>query len=304
VSTTIGVQTTAAALQPLPAATPWPNANARLLGLGAGLPVSSLDRLAQFSATEFERFTLEWATGYLAAQTAGVYEAQQRGGAGDKGRDIVVWLDPPNVVPRRWRLYQCKHYDSKLGFGKAAAEIGKVLHYTLIGDYTPPEDYWFVTHKGVTSPFQDLLDSPGKLRDSIIAHWSKHCANEIKTNASVDLTAELRAHINGFDFSIFRAKQPLEIIEEHSKTRFHLAVFGAPLINRPKPPNPPSAVAPAETKYVRQLYQVIGEQLGCKVTEVSDFSHEEVHRNLFERSRITFYCAEGLSAQFCIPLSQ
>lgn len=27
----------------------------------------------------------------------GVYEIQRRGGAGDKGRDIVVWFDPPDV---------------------------------------------------------------------------------------------------------------------------------------------------------------------------------------------------------------
>jgi hypothetical protein len=33
----------------------WPSANARLLGLRAGLPVQPLDRLANFSADHFER---------------------------------------------------------------------------------------------------------------------------------------------------------------------------------------------------------------------------------------------------------
>ena len=33
----------------------WPSANARLLGIGAGLPVNPLDRLANFSADDFER---------------------------------------------------------------------------------------------------------------------------------------------------------------------------------------------------------------------------------------------------------
>lgn len=32
----------------------WPSANARLLGLGAGLPVNPLDRLANSSADDFE----------------------------------------------------------------------------------------------------------------------------------------------------------------------------------------------------------------------------------------------------------
>jgi hypothetical protein len=106
--------------------------------VGAGLPVDPLDRLAQFDAKAFERFTLEWADGHLRKNIAGLNEIQQRGGAGDKGRDIVVWLDPPNVKPRRWHLYQCKHYSARLSAGKAAGEIAKVLHYTLTSCSTPP----------------------------------------------------------------------------------------------------------------------------------------------------------------------
>ena len=74
----------------LPVPTPWPNANARLLGLGAGLPVAPLQRLAQFDDKAFERLVLEWAHGYLAQKVPDVVEVQQRGGAGDKGRDIVA----------------------------------------------------------------------------------------------------------------------------------------------------------------------------------------------------------------------
>ena len=92
-------QSVGATFSELSAPTPWPGANARLLGLGVGLPIAPLVRLAQFSAAEFERFTLEWASDYLAKQQH-VNEVQQRGGAGDKGRDIVVWLDPANVSPR------------------------------------------------------------------------------------------------------------------------------------------------------------------------------------------------------------
>lgn len=84
------------AIENLSAPTPWPNANARLLGLGVGLPVQPLDRLAQFSPKEFERFTLEWASDFL-PKVQGFYEALQRGGAGDKGRDVIVWHDPPSV---------------------------------------------------------------------------------------------------------------------------------------------------------------------------------------------------------------
>lgn len=281
-----------ATTEPIPSPTAWPNANARLLGLGVGLPVKSLDRLAQFSPLEFERFTLEWATDYLSS-IEDVVEVQQRGGAGDKGRDVIVWLDSSDITPRRWRLYQCKHYATRLPTATASTEIGKVLYYTFIGDYSPPEEYWFVTHLGVVGTLQDLLDEPSKLKAHILANWSDHCADK-KMKESVSLSAELTKHIEAFDFSIFKAKQPLDLINEHAKTRYHLPVFGLPLIDRPKPPAPPSTVGPGEMGYVSQLFDVIGENLGISVGQVTDFAHSDPHRRLFERSRITFYCAENL----------
>lgn len=276
----------------LPTPTPWPGANARLLGLGVGLPVTPLARLAQFSAEEFERFTLEWATGYLAKKT-NVFEVQARGGSGDKGRDIVVWLDAANKDPRHWQLYQCKHYDSKLGLSKAGIEIAKVLYYTHIGDYTPPDSYYFVTHKGVTSPFQDLLDEPKSLKAEIIKTWDAY-SKSITSKQTIALSAELQKHIEDFDFSIFAAKQPHDLIAEHSQTKYHLTVFGAPLVNRPPPPAPPSTVAANETKYIEQLYRVIGDDIGMTVSDADDFKHSSYHARMFARSRLTFYSAEGL----------
>jgi len=205
----------------------------------------------------------------------------------------VVWLDPPSVASRRWSLYQCKHYDSRLGAGAAAAEIGKVLYYAHIDDYSAPREYWFVTHRGVTSDLQDLLDAPEKLRMYILANWNERCASKISKEAIL-LTNELKAHISSFDFSIFRAKQPLALISEHAQTRYHLTVFGAPLIERPPPPTPPSVVGAGETEYVSQLYRVIGEALGKAVSEAQDFASDTAYARLFNRSRITFYCAEGL----------
>jgi hypothetical protein len=249
----------------LPDPTLWPGANARLLSAGAGLPVQPLDRLANFDDTEFERFTLEWAHDYLAKNIPAVDQIQQRGGAGDKGRDIVVWLDPSSVTPRRWHLYQCKHYAAKLSASDATSEIGKVLYNTLTGTYTAPEEYWFVTHKGVTGPLQDLLDNPTKLKSHVLANWAKDCEKQITFTEAIPLSAELAAHIAQFDFSIFHAKQPLEMIEEHAKTKYHMLVFGAPLVKRPPPPQPPSSVVAEETVYVSQLFAVIAEALGVTV---------------------------------------
>lgn len=278
----------------LPSPTPWPNANARLLGLGVGLYVKPLDRLAQFSPLDFERFTLEWAEGYLQAHLPDVHEVQQRGGAGDKGRDIVVWFDPPTMQPRRSHIYQCKHYGTRLGPGTAAGEIAKLLHYTFKGDFPAPQQYWFVTHLGVTGTLQDLIDEPTKLRQFILDNWDAHCAGAVTTKGKVELTGAFKVYVEAFDFSVFRIKQPLDLIAEHGKTKYHLTIFGLPLIERPPNQPPPSTVAPEETNYVGQLYELIGHELKVTVTGPSDFSHVSAFRVLFDRSRITFYAAEGL----------
>lgn len=279
-------------LTALPVPTPWPGANARLLGLGAGLPVDKLDRLALFSANEFERFTLEWATGYLSKKTE-TNEVQWRGGSGDKGRDVIVWLDASHIKPRRWQLYQCKHYDSNLGLSKAGIEIAKLLYYCFIGDYTKPESYNFVTHKGLTSPFQDLLDAPDKLKAEIISTWGDY-SKSITSAKTISLTTEFRKYIEDFNFSIIKAKQPDELVKEHAQTEYHLIIFGAPLINRPDAPAPPSIVAEGEARYIEQLYDVISQHLNTKVSCFQDFEDSRYHAILFTRSRLTFYSAEGL----------
>jgi hypothetical protein len=223
-----------------------------------------------------------------------VNEVQLRGGAGDKGRDVLVWLDPSNVTPRRCRLYQCKHYADALGRDDASTEVGKILHYTFTKQFTVPQEYWFVTHEGITNTLQDLIDDPAAFRKFVIENWYKYCSAQITSKATVHLTGAFLHYVEQFDFSIFHAKQPHDLIDEHRQTRFHLRVFGAPLIDRPPPPAPPSHVAAAENGYIVQLYEVIGKALDIDVTTDTDFAYSDQMLSLYNRSRITFYSAEGL----------
>lgn len=273
--------------------TKWPSANARLLGLGAGLPVNPLDRLANFSADEFERFALEWADGYLRHKLSNVNDIQQRGGAGDKGRDIVVWFGEPGSTSRHWHLYQCKRYGTALGAGKGIGEIAKVLFYAFRGDYTLPSEYCFVTRKGVTGDFQDLIDDPQQLRTYVMENWETYCKGAISKD-SVALEGDFADYVSQLDFGFIRVKQPLDIINEHGQTKYHPVVFGVPLIERPPPTTPPSHVAEAERGYVGELFKVIGEMTGTTITDDGDFAFNSKAKNLFERSRMTFYSAEGL----------
>ena len=282
------------ALEAIEKPSKWPNVNERLLGLGTGLPVNPLDRLANFSADEFERFVLEWADDFLRTKLPDVDDVQQRGGAGDKGRDIVVWFGPPSSPKRNWHLYQCKRYSNALGPGKAIAEIAKVLYYSFRGDYTLPSEYWFITRKGVTGNFQDLIDQPEKLKAYLIEQWDTYCADTITTTKTVSLSGPFAQYVDAIDFSFIKVKQPQILIKEHAQTRYHLLVFGSPLVERPPVSQPPSKVAEAERGYIIELFRVIEEITGLPVSVEADFENHSGAQNLFERSRMTFYSAEGL----------
>lgn len=274
--------------------TSWPGANARLLGLGQGLPVNPLDRLGLFSPDEFERFILEWAEGFLKQRVPGVDDVQQRGGAGDKGRDIVVWFGAPGTPERHWILYQAKRYANAIGPATAAAEIAKVLFYAHRGDYSLPSEYWFVTHRGVTGDLQDMIDFPPDLKKHIVENWDEQCAKKITSRKTIALDGSFREYVQKIKWPLVKVKQPLELISEHAQTPYHALVFGAPLIDRPKPAVPPSKVAGKERLYIQRLFDVISEMSGSTVTCEADFISAPAPLHLYKRSRLSFYSAEGL----------
>lgn len=278
-----------------PRPTPWPKANTRLLGLAAGLPVDPAKRLAGFSPEEFERFALEWIDGYLSEKYV---EVQSRGGAGDQGRDLIGWIDLSSVLPRRADIYQCKHYKAKLGPSDVLPELGKLLYYTHRGDYPVPETYWLVSQKGVTGPMQNKIDAPAKLKAALISQWDKYCQHSITDKEEVLLSGKLLDHIENFPFHIVRVMQPLELLKQHAQTKYHLRVFGKPLVERPPPPMPPSEVDPIELKYVTQIYDGIAERFGVVVKCPEDFKGNTLATSIFQRARLTFYSAEGLK-QLC-----
>jgi hypothetical protein len=277
-------------LSPAPLPTPWPDANRRLL-LGQGSPVAPLVRLASFSADEFERFVWEWVNGYLSHRYV---EIHHRGGAGDKGRDVVAWLDDSKTKPRRWHLFQCKRYKDPLTPGDFLPELGKLCHFTFRGDYTQPEFYFIVSPKGVGNSLQDLIDDPVVLRAKLIEKWDAWCLNTITDTAPIQLTGEFKQHVQAFDFSIVRTLPPAEIIEQHKQTKYHLAVFGTAF--RPRPPilTPPATVTPDEINYVTHVFNAFADHLKAPVAKPDDFSAHTHLKQCFDHARECFYSAESL----------
>jgi hypothetical protein len=282
--------TTGIPLESIPAPTLWPDANRRLL-LGQGAPVDPLVRLASFDDTEFERFIWEWVRGYIAHRYA---EVQHRGGAGDKGRDIVAWLDDSSAASRRWDLYQCKRYKDPLTPSDFLVELGKLCFYTHRKDYSTPRQYFIVSPKGVGNTLQDLIDDPPKLRVRLIEKWDDWCLEKITATGPVALVGDFRKHVEGFDLSIVKTLAPATLIEQHRETKDHLAVFGSSFKPRPLAQTPPADVAPKETMYVTSVYEAFADHLNSPVLSVQDFTQHTHLAQCFSHARECFYCAESL----------
>lgn len=217
------------------------------------------------------------------------------GGAGDQGRDIIGWKDEVGVATRRWDNYQCKHYAQKITPSDFWLELGKLCYFTFIGEFTPPDQYFIVSPRGVGTKLKGLLAKPNELKSKLIENWDEKCKNAITDVGPIELVGQLKIHIDGFDFGIFKEVSPLDIIDQHRDScPTHILIFGGELKERPAPSPAPVTIAASEARYVQQLYEVYSEELGSPVTSPSQFTSELRIHNHFNHSRKCFYSAESL----------
>lgn len=255
----------------------------------AGLPIPPIERIRIFGNGQWEDFVLEWAD-----SLRDLYGTVERcGGAGDMGRDIIAF-DKANPVI--WDNYQCKHYKAGLTPGDIWLELGKLVYYTYINEYTYPRKYSFVAPQGAGTKLSNLLRRPDDLKLQLIEKWEQYCKHGITTMVVVELDATLRAYLDALDFSIFEAIPPLRIIDQHAKTRWYATRFGGGLPARPKMVAPPATVAGHEAMYVRSLLDAYGDHLKCTVPTVAALgAHDDVKEH-FNDARLEFYSAEALRA--------
>lgn len=253
-----------------------------------GIPVPPIERIRLFSPGQWEDFVLEWADS-LRSNYSNVVRC---GGAGDMGRDVIAFHKD---APDHWDNYQCKHYRSSLSPSDVWIEFGKLVYYTEKRDYSWPTLYYFVAPHGVGTSLSKLLADPQKLRSKLKANWDTYCRDKITKECPVVLDSSLADYIDSLDFSIFRAKQPLHMIDEHSKTRWHVARFGGGLPMRPPIDSPPANPAKRELSYVAKLLEAYAEHTRTEVVSNEAIPWPELQDH-FSESRKQFYSAESLRA--------
>lgn len=255
----------------------------------SGIPVPKPIRVKNFSPDEWEDFIEEWASSLESAYV----KVRRFGGAGDCGVDIAGFCTDKGFEDT-WDNYQCKRYAHPLRPSDIWVELGKIIYYSHIGEFTPPLKHYFVASLGVGTTLEKLLNKPSELRERFKENWDGHCKSKITTTKEIKLSGELLSFVDTFDFTIFSSKSHVELIEAHSHTGFHAVRFGGGLPARPNPEAPPVVPAASESRYIRQLLDAYGDHVGTPLHNTSALvAHSMLERDLL-RQRERFYHAEAL----------
>jgi len=254
----------------------------------AGLPIPKAARVQIFSPDDWEGFTEEWAS-----SLTGYAIVRRFAGSGDMGLDVAGFTDAAGFSAP-WDNYQCKRYDHPLRPADIHVEIGKIIYYSWLGEYTVPRRHYFAASRDVGTTAAKLLLNPAKLRESVRQVWEKQCRHQITKTADVALTGDLLSYFDVFDFSIFGSKSVLELISQHETTKYHPIRFGGGLPPRPVPHVPPVEPAAHESRYIRQLLDAYGDHLGKEVLDLAALALQEPLQKDFSRQRERFYSAEAL----------
>lgn len=219
-------------------------------------------------------------------------EVEHLGGAGDKGRDVVAYLDEGK---KGWDNYQCKHYSETLKPTDIYSEVGKLLYYTYKKDFTIPRKYYFVAPKGIGTKLSDLIKKPNEFKKEVILNWKSYCESNITKKNKVILDGDFRKYVNSFDFSIFTTKGTQAILSEFSKSRFYTSFFGGGF-SKPRPLDklPTDEMLAIEDEYITRLLEAYSDLLHTRIDSIEQlyvFSDELKH---LKTQRINFYKAESL----------
>jgi hypothetical protein len=255
----------------------------------SGVPIPKAMRIKLFSPDDWEEFTEEWAS----SLKSDYIKVRRLGGSGDLGVDIAGFCSDQGFEGG-WDNYQCKRYDHPLRPGDIWVELGKIIYYSHIGEYTPPRKHYFVCSQDVGTSLEKLLNKPTELKAKMIENWDKHCLNGITSTASIPLSGMLKNHLDTFNFSIFSSRSLVELVEGHAKTGFHTVRFGGGLPTRPHPSQPPYTPTENESRYIRQLLDAYGDHLGISLTDTDALDSYNGLKRDYLRQRERFYHAESL----------
>lgn len=222
------------------------------------------------------------------------YVAHERlGGAGDKGRDVIGFVTDPHDDDYIWHNYQCKFYSSRLNYTEVASEFGKIIFFTMKGDFPVPEKYYFVCPLDLSTSFSELLRNPKSLKEKILQTWDKAISHKISSQFVVKLDDNLFNYIEKFNFDIFYSLPLSKILNEITKTPLYFKYFNQMFHTRQFPPFTPDYDPKVESVYVGQLLEIYSEVSPIGRMDLTNLIMP--YNRHFSGCRNDFYFASSLS---------
>lgn len=261
-----------------------------------GPKLDPLDHIKLYDDEKFEEMIREWAYFYLQEKCGRYKRVQRLGGAGDRGRDVIGYVDP-DADPIVIDTYQCKHYVHALRPAEFWPELAKFLVMASKGCIPIPRHYYIVAPQDTGPDLTALLDEPAKLKAALVAEWlderkSNPLFKRIVRNESHKFEGDLAKFVEAFDFKRVSCKPILEVINELREIPHRYSPrFGGGLV-KPLPPDrlPPAEIAAEEQKYVACLvdaYRHHRKDDSITCDKLDGYLHDH-----FKVSRERYYCAE------------
>lgn len=265
---------------------PSGDSSSSVVGIG-GIRPTPKQLIHFYSPDEWEEFVLEYAIGLEQS-----YEQVKRiGGSNDRGADIAAFATNRGFEGE-WDCLQCKHYTDALIPSDAYPEMFKIMRAVIEGHYAMPKKYLFMAPKGCGPHLSRLLSQPTKLRDKFLEKFSGEKA--LGAGLSADLVAEVKALATTVDYATFRTVELHEMLEVHSKTRYHAERFAVELPTRLPHPGPPASPSAEERRYIEQLLDVYSEHYGVAMATPAHVAFNAKASKHLSRQREAFYSAEAL----------
>jgi hypothetical protein len=216
-------------------------------------------RIVELEDDELEEFVEI----YAERKSKDYVEVERIGAANDKGRDVIGFLSR-NRHEGEWDLYQCKRKTrgSKLLIGEAMTELGKVFHHYSAGAYaTLPRRFVFVSPRGIGGSLSTLLQNPSRLGQELLETWDQHCRTKIAAKKPIGITPEIRAAIEGYDFSAVECLTAPKLAKDPAALPALVQVLSLPPGEAPEGQTPDD-VSGAELTYITQLRDVYAGSAG------------------------------------------
>lgn len=247
-------------------------------------------RLSELSDTQLEEFVEIWAE----RREAKYHLVERIGGPNDKARDVIGFYSA-HRHEADWDLFQCKRKTlrSKLGRPEALLELGKMFHHHAQGAYaTLPLNFIFVAPRGIVGPLLDLLNNPSTLRQALLDDWDTVCKGKITAHQEIPLTDELRAAIEGYDFSrVVGLSAPTIVKDPHAKPALVQILNELP--GEAPPGTAPDAIEGEETEYLNQLRDVYGEAAGSAFADNAAVLADPTYGDQLRDQRTRYFEAEA-----------